>query len=89
MCYTRGGQENFVGMRTENPCGLDHVCLRVDNRKMLEIVFRPPVGVRSDEGDATAEAESIPLGYSGTRNIFVFMCNFIGMSNQINLALTA
>jgi len=23
--YTLGGQENFVGMRTENPCGLDHV----------------------------------------------------------------
>jgi len=26
VCYTLGGQENFVGMRTENPYGLDHVC---------------------------------------------------------------
>jgi len=23
--YTLGGQENFVGMRTENPHGRDHV----------------------------------------------------------------
>ena len=23
--YTLGGQENFVGMQTENPYGLDHV----------------------------------------------------------------
>ena len=23
--YTLGGQENFVGMRAEIPCGLDHV----------------------------------------------------------------
>jgi len=23
--YTLGGQENFVGMRTENTCGIDHV----------------------------------------------------------------
>ena len=23
--YTLGGQENFVGMRTENPLGIDHV----------------------------------------------------------------
>jgi len=42
MRYTLGGQENFVGMRTENPCGQDHVLQRLDNRKMLEIVFRPP-----------------------------------------------
>jgi len=25
MCDTLGGQQNFVGMRIENPCGLDHV----------------------------------------------------------------
>ena len=25
VCYTLGGQENFVGMWIENPYGLDHV----------------------------------------------------------------
>jgi len=25
VCYTLGGQEIFVGMRTENSCRLDHV----------------------------------------------------------------
>ena len=44
-----------------------------------------PVGVRSDEGDATAEAESKPLDCSGPGNQFVFLCNFIGRSNQLNL----
>ena len=48
-----------------------------------------PVGVRSDEGDATAEAESIPSGCSGTGNLFVFLYNFVGRSNQINSALMA
>ena len=48
-----------------------------------------PVGVRSDEGDATAEAESIPLGCSGIGNLFVFLCSFIGRSNQINSVLMA
>ena len=43
-----------------------------------------PVGVKSDERDATAEPESIPLDCSGPRNIFVFLCNFIGISNQLN-----
>ena len=45
--------------------------------------------VRSDEGYATAEAESIPLGCSGTGNLFVLLCNFIGRSNQTNSALMA
>ena len=26
VCYTLGGQDNFVGMWRENPYGLDHVC---------------------------------------------------------------
>jgi len=84
--YTPGGLENFVGMQTKNPSGLDHVMYRLDNTKMLEIMFCPPcpVGVRSDEGDATAEAESIALDCSGPGNHFVFLCNFIGRSNQLN-----
>jgi len=40
--YTPGGLENFVGMRTKNPIGLDHVMYRLDNTKMLEIMFCPP-----------------------------------------------
>ena len=48
-----------------------------------------PVVVTGDEGYATAEAESIPLGCSGTGNLFVLLCNYIGRSNQLNSALTA
>ena len=40
--YTLGGQENFVGMGTENSCGIDHVPQILDNTKMLEIMFCPP-----------------------------------------------
>jgi len=35
VCYTLGGHEKFVGMQIENPGGLDHVSLRLENRKML------------------------------------------------------
>ena len=41
-----------------------------------------PVGVRSDEGDMTAEAESILLDCSGPQNLFVFYV--ILQSGQIN-----
>ena len=83
--YTLGGQENLVGMQTEKPYGLDHVPWRLDNRKMLGLYFVRPICVRSDEGDATAEVESIPLDCFGPENHFDFLCNFIGRSNQLNL----
>ena len=51
--------------------------------------FVHPVGVRSDLGDATAEAESIPLDYLATGTLFVFLCNFIRRSNPQNSPHTA
>jgi len=59
-------------MQTEKPHGLDHVPWRLDNRKMLGLCSVRPIGVRSDEGDATAEADFIPLDCLGPGNLFVF-----------------
>ena len=84
MRYTLGGQENLVGMQTEKPYGLDHVPWRLDNRKMLGLYSVRHIGVRSDEGDATTEADFIPLDCSGLGNLFAFLCSFIGRSNQLN-----
>ena len=36
-----------------------------------------------------AKGESIPLDCSGPGNLFVFLCNFIGRSNQLNFPPTA
>ena len=82
-------QENLVGMQKEKPHGLDHVPWRLDNRKMLGLYFVRPICVRSDEGDATAEADFIQLDCSGPRNLFVFLCSFIGRSKQLNWPPTA
>ena len=71
--YTLGGQENLVGMQTEKPYGLDHVPWRLDNRKMLGLYSVRHIGVRSDEGDATIEAESISLDCSGPGHLFFYV----------------
>ena len=89
MHYTLGGQENLVGMQTEKPYGLDRVPWRLDNRKMLGLYSVRHIGVRSDEGDATTEADFIPLDCLGLGKLFVFLCSFIGRSNQLNWPPTA